>query len=635
MRLLYGDESGSFCEGFIRFRWCVCCRRPQFVWWFGVSRGPGLRSAGSLPGPPSCSTPATCHYAIDLPPTAAPPAAVPAGWGGSEPWSARRGSERATRHAAGGGRGSGVRAVTAAAADEPADADAPAGHHWQVVGGRAGQPATIARSGPMGRLRFELGPTIVEGVAGSARRRPTTAPAMTPTSAAAAAAGAVTGTGLARAGSGRWRRSGGGWGALHDGGPASLPPEPQPQPQPLPETEQECAEVFQERIRAAHGRQLLPLVEDLADWINKTLGLDCVTGDNFFDVLDNGALLCRLARLIHERAQALADRGDISSTQVPVIRGRCWDNAARRSFFSRDNMENFIQFCRRLGVHENLIFESDDLVLHNQPRSVVLCLLEVSRLAARLGVEPAGLVQLEREIAEEEQRERDDSLLSWQFRASPALTPRASPDKMRHSSSSSAISMSASGNRWGKGRPRSGDRRSLMLDSSASPPHDARRTVSEGHAASDGVPSDATEVDDDWSRGSADADGDADQDDADGELELDGDGSRAEDVTELDRKVQQATRLAQRQCHCPSGRCPKLKVRKVGEGKYNIAGRNVFVRLLKGRHMMVRVGGGWDTLDHFLLRHDPCQVKGHDKKRSKSPDKRTLQATVATAINYN
>jgi len=46
---------------------------------------------------------------------------------------------------------------------------------------------------------------------------------------------------------------------------------------------------------------------------------------------------------------------------VPVIQGRCWENAARRSFFSRDNMENFIQFCRRLGVHENLLFESDDL----------------------------------------------------------------------------------------------------------------------------------------------------------------------------------------------------------------------------------------------------------------------------------
>jgi len=26
--------------------------------------------------------------------------------------------------------------------------------------------------------------------------------------------------------------------------------------------------------------------------------------------------------------------------------------------------------------------------------------------------------------------------------------------------------------------------------------------------------------------------------------------------------------------------------------------------------IMVRVGGGWDTLDHFLLKHDPCRVKG-------------------------
>ena len=25
---------------------------------------------------------------------------------------------------------------------------------------------------------------------------------------------------------------------------------------------------------------------------------------------------------------------------------------------------------------------------------------------------------------------------------------------------------------------------------------------------------------------------------------------------------------------------------------------------------MVRVGGGWDTLDHFLLKHDPCRIKG-------------------------
>lgn len=50
-------------------------------------------------------------------------------------------------------------------------------------------------------------------------------------------------------------------------------------------------------------------------------------------------------------------------------------------------------------------------------------------------------------------------------------------------------------------------------------------------------------------------------------------------TTELDRKVQRAARLMQKNCNCTNGKCEKLKVRKVGEGKYNIAGKNVFVRV--------------------------------------------------------
>ncbi|KAJ2945077.1 hypothetical protein O0L34_g9132 [Tuta absoluta] len=281
-------------------------------------------------------------------------------------------------------------------------------------------------------------------------------------------------------------------------------------------------------------------------------GITYLSGENFLDVLDNGVELCQLAAVIHDRAREAIDQGLIVGP-VPMIRGRCWQRAARRSFFSRDNTENFIKFCQDLGVHENLLFESDDLVLHNQPRQVILCLLEVARLASRYGLEPPGLVQLEREIAMEERDSGLDSAMSnaaWQFRdASPT------PDK-------SIEPVSAS--------PDHNNALSVTEVDNA----DAESTKSEGTVAS-----------------------------TDSDVPL-------KPTNELDKRVQLVTRLMERGCSCSSGKCSKLlKVKKVGEGRYNIAGRNVFIRLLKGRHMMVRVGGGWDTLEHFLSRHEPCQVR--------------------------
>ncbi|XP_022250381.1 GAS2-like protein pickled eggs [Limulus polyphemus] len=49
---------------------------------------------------------------------------------------------------------------------------------------------------------------------------------------------------------------------------------------------------------------------------------------------------------------------------------------------------------------------------------------------------------------------------------------------------------------------------------------------------------------------------------------------------------------------------------RVSEGKYRIGDTKIliFVRILRN-HVMVRVGGGWDTLEHYLDKHDPCQCR--------------------------
>ncbi|XP_030883301.1 GAS2-like protein 2 [Leptonychotes weddellii] len=57
-------------------------------------------------------------------------------------------------------------------------------------------------------------------------------------------------------------------------------------------------------------------------------------------------------------------------------------------------------------------------------------------------------------------------------------------------------------------------------------------------------------------------------------------------------------------CTCPV----QFSMVKVSEGKYRVGDSNtlIFIRILRN-HVMVRVGGGWDTLSHYLDKHDPCR----------------------------
>uniref|UniRef100_A0A8C4RUK0 Growth arrest specific 2 like 2 n=1 Tax=Erpetoichthys calabaricus TaxID=27687 RepID=A0A8C4RUK0_ERPCA len=76
---------------------------------------------------------------------------------------------------------------------------------------------------------------------------------------------------------------------------------------------------------------------------------------------------------------------------------------------------------------------------------------------------------------------------------------------------------------------------------------------------------------------------------------------RTSDFKNLDEMV--SLYLVSR-CTCPT----VFPMVKVSEGKYKVGDSNtiIFVRILR-KHVMVRVGGGWDTLEHYLDKHDPCR----------------------------
>jgi len=278
-----------------------------------------------------------------------------------------------------------------------------------------------------------------------------------------------------------------------------------------------------------------------------------------------------------------------SVTPFRISSVKCWENAKSASFFARDNVCNFITWCRFLNVREACLFESEDLVLHNNQKNVVLCLLEVARIVCKKYSFPLvpGLVVLEKEIEKEEEAEmiKIKQLQSSKNTLNHLRSVGVGGDDERFIRTSSVGTSPDSPNvrKVHTQVQTCGDERDLghhhqqhLLHNLITPP----RSVSPSCSifSTTGVSESSTNTDN-------------------CHMSTSTGGSASPVVTsQLDQKVMLIAKSFY-------GKKAKEGIQRLEEGKYRIAGKIVFVRLLRDRHVMVRVGGGWDTLQHFLERH--------------------------------
>lgn len=150
------------------------------------------------------------------------------------------------------------------------------------------------------------------------------------------------------------------------------------------------------RLDAAQRGIIYELGFEIQSWMRKQFKVE-IRGE-FFTAIQDGSSLCELVSKIS-----------------PSVRIQIHKNAKVGSFFARENMTNFLNSCKDLGVNSVELFSPEDLLGRTNLKNVVNCLLALSRKAYGLGFEPPPSVKYEMErgfnmsdvlkaIAEQEQQ---------------------------------------------------------------------------------------------------------------------------------------------------------------------------------------------------------------------------------------
>ncbi|CAG5957895.1 unnamed protein product [Menidia menidia] len=345
---------------------------------------------------------------------------------------------------------------------------------------------------------------------------------------------------------------------------------------------------YQQWLSSRHEASLLPMKEDLALWLSNILGLE-ITAESFMDQLDNGFLLCQLAETLQEKFRQ--SNGDLpalgnSKKKIPHRRIPCRQSAPSGSFFARDNTANFLAWCREVGVGETCLFESEDLgssshrldCFHNfstevqKPHISRLCFTSFDLKKKKLS----------RAAVCWENREESSSIGQ-----SGHLESQGFLHKQPREVCLCLLELGRIASRYNVEPPGL-----IKLE----------KEIEQEESAPPPLPSPVSPPQPIPSSPSSSPSPSPSQSPSPSPIPPKVTSSKKSTGKLLDDAVR---RIADDPpCRCVNKFCVEIQ----SQGRYRVGEKMLFIRMLHNKHVMVRVGGGWETFESYLLKHDPCRM---------------------------
>ncbi|XP_041978374.1 myophilin [Aricia agestis] len=161
----------------------------------------------------------------------------------------------------------------------------------------------------------------------------------------------------------------------------------------------------QRKINSKYSEEL---AEECLEWINQIIGEPANTSgdmDNFYEVLKDGTLLCKLAN-------------GLQPGTVKKI------NESKMAFKCMENINAFLEAAKQFGVPAQETFQTVDLWERQNLNSVVICLQSLGRKAHHFGKPSIGPKEAEKNVRNftEEQLRAGQGVISLQYGSNKGAT---------------------------------------------------------------------------------------------------------------------------------------------------------------------------------------------------------------------